>query len=34
MDIAHRLIDFTDYHDLFAKYATVTSPLARAACVA
>ena len=24
MDIAHRLIDFTDYHDLFAKYATLT----------
>lgn len=24
MDIAHKLIDFTDYHDLFAKYATLT----------
>ena len=24
MDIAHQLIDFTDYHDLFAKYATLT----------
>lgn len=24
MDIAHRLIDFTDYHDLFAKYDTLT----------
>ena len=24
MDIAHRLIDFTDYHDLFEKYATLT----------
>ena len=24
MDIAHRLIDFTDYHDLFAKYAALT----------
>ena len=24
MDIAHRLIDFTDYHDLYAKYATLT----------
>ena len=24
MDIAHRLIDFTNYHDLFAKYATLT----------
>lgn len=24
LDIAHRLIDFTDYHDLFAKYATLT----------
>ena len=24
MDIAHQLIDFTDYHDLFAKYDTLT----------
>ena len=24
MDIAHQLIDFTDYHDLFEKYATLT----------
>lgn len=24
MDIAHQLIDFTDYHDLFAKYETLT----------
>ena len=24
MDIAHRLIDFTDYRDLFAKYETLT----------
>ena len=24
MDIAHQLIDFTDYHDLFAKYAAMT----------
>ena len=24
MEIAHRLIDFTDYHDLFAKYDTLT----------
>lgn len=24
MDIAHRLIDFTDYYDLFAKYETLT----------
>ena len=24
MDIAHQLINFTDYHDLFAKYATLT----------
>lgn len=24
MDIAHQLIDFTDYHDLFAKYAALT----------
>lgn len=24
LDIAHRLIDFTDYHDLFSKYATLT----------
>lgn len=24
MDIAHRLIDFTDYYDLFAKYDTLT----------
>ena len=24
MDIAHQLIAFTDYHDLFAKYATLT----------
>lgn len=24
IDIAHQLIDFTDYHDLFAKYATLT----------
>ncbi|MGN0706777.1 MAG: sugar phosphate nucleotidyltransferase [Faecalibacterium sp.] len=24
MDIAHHLIDFTDYHDLFAKYDTLT----------
>ena len=23
MEIAHKLIDFTDYHDLFAKYATL-----------
>ncbi len=23
MDIAHRMIDFTDYHDLFAKYAAL-----------
>lgn len=23
MDIAHRLVDFTDHHDLFAKYATL-----------
>lgn len=24
MEIAHKLIDFTDYHDLFAKYETLT----------
>lgn len=24
MDIAHQLIDFTDYHDLFGKYETLT----------
>ena len=24
MDIAHQLIDFTDYHDLFEKYVTLT----------
>ena len=24
MEIAHRLIDFTDYHDLFEKYGTLT----------
>ena len=24
MDIAHQLIDFTDYHDLFAKYESLT----------
>lgn len=24
MDIAHQLIEFTDYHDLFAKYETLT----------
>lgn len=24
MDIAHQLIDFTDYHDLYAKYDTLT----------
>lgn len=24
LDIAHKLIDFTDYHDLFAKYDTLT----------
>ena len=24
MNIAHQLIDFTDYHDLFEKYATLT----------
>lgn len=23
MEIAHKLIDFTDYHDLFAKYETL-----------